>query len=293
MKKLKKWSILSAIAIILVGALAGCSSNSGNLDATESNEAEKVEISAFNLIKNADKIRIGVFSDKPPFGYVDAEGKNQGFDVYIGKRLAKELLGDEAKAEFILVEAANRVEYLNSNRVDLILANFTVTDERKEKVDFAKPYMKVALGIVSKEGFITNVEELNGKKLIVNRGTTAEAYFTQNHPEIELVKYEQNTEAFAALVDGRGDALAHDNTLLFAWARDNETFSVGIASLGEPGTIAPAVQKGNVEFLNFVNDTLVKLGEEGFIREAYDATLKSAFGDEINPEDVIIEGNVN
>ncbi len=66
-------------------------------------------------------VRIGVFSDKPPFGYLDAQGKNQGFDVEIAKHVAKDLLGDENKVEFVLTEAANRVEYLKANKVDIIL----------------------------------------------------------------------------------------------------------------------------------------------------------------------------
>ena len=120
---------------------------------------------------------------------------------------------------FVLVEAANRIEFLKSNKVDIMMANFTQTQERAQQVDFARPYMKVALGVVSKDGVITDVSQLKDKTLIVNKGTTADFYFSKNHPEIKLLKFEQNTETFAALQDGRGDALAHDNTLLFALGR--------------------------------------------------------------------------
>ena len=71
-------------------------------------------------LKKADKIRIGVFGDKPPFGYVDENGLNQGYDIYLAKRLAKDLLGDENKIEFVTLEAASMVEYLESNKVDII-----------------------------------------------------------------------------------------------------------------------------------------------------------------------------
>lgn len=246
--------------------------------------------SSIEIIKNRGTVKIGVFSDKPPFGYVDANGENQGFDVYIAKQFAKDLLGDETKVEFVLVEAASRVEYLQANKVDIILANFTVTDERKEKVDFANPYMKVALGVVSPNGApITDVKELEGKKLIVNKGTTAEMFFAENYPEIELLKYDQNTEAFQALMDGRGVALAHDNTLLFAWAKENTNYTVGIPTLGSLDTIAPAVKKGNMELLDWVNEELYKLGTEQFMHKAYEQTLRPAYGDTINPEDVVIE----
>lgn len=246
------------------------------------------QANSLEQIKAKDKVVIGVFGDKPPFGYVE-NGVSVGFDVYIAKRVAKELLGDENKVEFVLVEAQNRVEYPNSNRVDIVFANFTKTPEREEKVDFALPYMKVALGVVSKGGAIKSVEDLKDKTLIVNKGTTADAYFSKNHPEIKLLKFDQNTEAFMALKDGRGDALAHDNLLLFAWAKGNEGYGVGIEHLGNDDVIAPAVKKGNAELLNKLNEILAKLGSEGFIKEAYNATLKEVYGEKISPESIIIE----
>ena len=275
LKNLKKLIALTAVAILSIGIFAGCGASKDS------------ETGAIDKIKENGKIKIGVFSDKPPFGFVNEKGENDGFDVYLGKRLAKDLLGDETKVEFVLVDAASRVEFLQSNKVDVILANFTVTPERKEKVDFADPYMKVSLGIVSKDGKITDPEQLKGKKLIVNKGTTADAYFTKNYKDIELVKFDHNTEAFEALKDGRGDALAHDNTLLFAWARENKGFNVGVKSLGGEDTIAPAVKKGNEELLKWINEDLAKLKDEGFFKESYNATLKPVYGEEVNPEEVI------
>lgn len=279
MKTTKKLLSILTLTVLILGVLGGCS------------KKEAGNSSSIEAIKNRGKVKIGVFSDKPPFGYVDENGENQGFDVYIGKRFAKDLLGDENAVEFVLVEAASRVEYLETGKVDIILANFTVTKERKEKVDFANPYMKVALGVVSKEGaLITDISQLEGKKLIVNKGTTAETYFTENYPNIELLKFDQNTEAFNALKDGRGDALAHDNTLLFAWAIENEGYSTGIESLGDLDYIAPAVQKGNEELLNWINDELAAVGKENFISEAYDAALLPTYGDSVDKESVIVEG---
>lgn len=278
MKKIKKL-VLGMALVLGLGVLGGCAVKGGS------------EGGSIDKIKERGTVRIGVFSDKPPFGYVDSNGENQGFDVYIAKRLAKELLGDESKVELVLVEAASRVAYLESDKVDIILANFTVTPEREEKVDFANPYMAVSLGVVSKEGeAVTSVEALKDKTLIVNKGTTADTYFTKNYPEVELLKFDHNTEAFEALKDGRGQALAHDNTLLFAWARENQGYEVGIKALGDQGTIAPAVQEGNTELKNWINDTLAKLGEEQFIQEAYKATLQPVYGDSVNPEEIIIEG---
>ena len=276
----KKISAILASVLLAVGITA-CNEK-------EPASAQKTT-STIEQLKQAGKVRIGVFSDKPPFGYVDAQGKSQGFDVEIAKAITKDLLGDENKAEFVLVEAANRAEYLVSNKVDIILANFTVTPARKEVVDFANPYMKVALGVVSKDGgVITDIEQLKGKTLLLNKGTTADAYFTKNYPEIKTLKFEQNTETFEALRDGRGDALAHDNTLLFAWAKENPGFTVGIKNLGDQDTIAPAVKKGDTELLNWLNTEIQKLGKEGVLKQAYDKTLLPIYGDAISEKDVVV-----
>lgn len=241
-------------------------------------------------IKESGKLVIGVFSDKKPFGYVDENGDYQGYDVYFARRLAEDL---GAELELVSVDAPNRVEYLTSAKVDIILANFTVTAERAEVVDFALPYMKVALGVVSPDGaLITSVEDLAGKTLIVSKGTTAETYFTENHPEVTLLKFDTYTEAFNALLDGRGDALSTDNTEVLAWAIENPGFTVGIESLGSLDTIAPAVQKGNDSVKAFIDSEIVALAEENFFHADYEATLKDVYGDAVNPDNLVVEGGV-
>lgn len=194
------------------------------------------------------------------------------------------------KVKYVPVDAANRAEYLISNKVDITLANFTVTEERAKQVDFALPYMKVSLGVVSKNGDITKPEQLNGKTLIVSKGTTAETYFEENYPEVKLQKYDQYSDAYQALLDGRGDAFSTDNTEVLAWALENKGFEVGITSLGNVDTIAPAVQKGNKELLDYINDEIKKLGEENFFHKDYEETLHPVYGDAAKADDLVIEG---
>ena len=247
-------------------------------------------VRSLSEIKESGKVVIGVFSDKKPFGYVDANGDYQGYDVYFGNRLAKDL---GVEVEYVPVEAASRVEYLLSNKVDIILANFTVTEERAEKVNFTLPYMKVALGVVSPDrALITDVSQLANKMLIVSKGTTAETYFTQNHPEVNLLKFDQYTEAYGALLDGRGDALSTDNTEVLAWALENEGFSVGVESLGNIDTIAAAVNKDNKELLDWINDEIKALGEEQFFHEAYEQTLAPVYREAADVDNLVIEGGV-
>ena len=285
---MKKTSLAVFTALVAV-FLTACSGEGKKSEANATESTAKAGV--LSKIKENGVIRIGVFADKPPFGFIDKGGVNQGYDIVFAKRIAAELLGDENKVQFVPVEAANRVEFLRSDKVDVILANFTQTPERAEQVDFTLPYMKVSLGIVVPESSaVSSVEDLKGKKLIVNKGTTADAFFTKNYPDIELVRFDQNTETFNAFKDGRGEALSHDNTLLFAWAKDNVGFKVVVRELGSKDVIAAAVQKGNSELKGFIDELIVRLAGEQFFHKAYDATLKDAFTNDISPDDVVIEG---
>ena len=296
MKKLL--AVLLSITLV-IGILVGCGSRSEGSDTESTSGSESSDTSksakarTLDEIKEDGKIKIGVFSDKNPFGYVDSNGDIQGYDVEFAKRIGKDLLGSEDAVEFVYVEAASRVEYLKSGKVDIILANFTVTDERKEAVDFALPYMKVALGVVSPDdALITEVDQLKDKKLIVVKGTTAETYFSETYPDITLVKFDEYQEAYDALLDGRGDAFATDNTEALAWSNQNEGFTTGIESIGNIDTIAPAVQKGNTELLNWINDEIKSLADEEFFLNDYKKTLLPVYGDSVEPEEIVVEGGV-
>ena len=294
------------LAGLTLGLLTGCGKAADQTSAgggqetvpetsVQTTQAKEGNSTARSLeeIQESGTIKIGVFSDKNPFGYVDANGQVQGYDVYFAKRIGQDLLGSEEAVEFVFVEAANRVEYLQSGKVDIILANFTVTEERAEKVDFALPYMKVALGVVSPDAaLITDVEQLNGKTLIVVKGTTAESYFGENHPEIKLLKFDEYQEAYDALLDGRGDAFSTDNTEVLAWALQNKGFTVGVESVGSLDTIAPAVQKGNTELLNWINEEIEALAAEEFFHKNFEATLAPVYGTAVDADTLVVEGGI-
>ncbi|MBD5412737.1 MAG: transporter substrate-binding domain-containing protein [Treponema sp.] len=273
---MNKFFVMCA-AFLTVVLFAGC-----NKSSTSARTVEQ--------IKESGEIVVAVFSDKKPFGYVDEYGKYQGYDVYFANRIAEDL---GVKVKYIPVEATSRVEFLVTGKVDIVLANFTVTPERAEKVDFALPYMKVALGIVSPESaLITEPEQLIGKKLIITKGTTAETYFTRNYPDIELLKFDYYAEAYAALLDGRGDAFSTDNTEVLAWAIENPGFAVGVETLGDLDTIAPAVQKGNESLLTWLNDEIVSLAEENFFHKDYEETLRPVYGETADADALVVEGGV-
>ena len=273
--KRKAWRNVLALALtgVLALGLTACgSSDSKTADAGSAAAADgKAVYRTLDEIKESGTINIGVFSDKNPFGYVDENGEYQGYDVYYARRLGEDL------------------------GVDVILANFTVTPERAEEVDFASPYMNVSLGVVSKDdNVITSLDNWNADdSIIVISGTTAETYLIANYPDIPLQKFDSYATAKEAFENGTSVAWANDNTEVIAFALQNEGYTVGIPSLGSADTIAPAVSKGNTTLLDWINDEIVALGEENFFHADYEATLADTYGLDYEDSLVVEGGKVN
>ena len=281
MKKLQTVLTL-LLAFALVFSLAACGSASSG--------GSSVVYRTLDEIQKSGTINIGVFSDKNPFGYVDESGEYQGYDVYFARRIGQDL---GVEINFVSTEAANRVEYLETGKVDIVLANFTVTEERAQKVDFALPYMNVALGVVSPDSrVITDLSQLGpDDEVIVISGTTAEDYLIKNNPEIKLQKYDTYANAKNAIENGNAAAWANDNTEVIAYALQNPGYTVGIPSLGSQDTIAPAVSKGNETLLNWINDEIKALAAENFFHKDYEETLVDTYGLDYE-ESLVVEGGV-
>ena len=291
MKKILKRAGAALLGFTLaITSLTGCGAKQTVTETQNNTAAEKNAYRTVDEIKESGTINIGVFSDKSPFGYVDENGEYQGYDVYFGNRIGEDLGVD---INYVSTEAANRIEYLQTGKVDIILANFTVTEERAQEVDFALPYMNVALGVVSPDSaVITSLDEIGADdEVIVISGTTAETYLEKNYPNIKLQKYDAYAEAKTAFENGNGIAWANDNTEVIAFAIENPGYTVGIPSLGSADTIAAAVTKGNESLLNWLNDEITALGKENFFHADYEATLLDTYGKEYE-DTLVVEGGL-
>jgi YaeC family lipoprotein len=274
---------------LAIASFTGCANTASGGNTVNTAEANATKVyRTLDEIKESGKINIGVFSDKNPFGYVDENGKYQGYDVYFAERIGEDLGVD---INYVSTEAASRVEYLETGKVDIVLANFTVTEERAEKVDFTLPYMNVALGVVSHEdNVIKDLSEIGADdQVIVISGTTAETYLEKNYPDIKLQKFDTYATAKTSFENGTGVAWANDNTEVIAYAIENPGYVVGIPSLGSQDTIAPAVSKGNDSLANWLNEETVKLGEENFFHADYEATLIDTYGADYE-NTLVVEG---
>ena len=287
-KYLKRAAAVALGTLTIAAALTGC--NGANVENGGAAAEGEAIYRTLDEIKESGSINIGVFSDKSPFGYVDENGEYQGYDVYLAERLGQDLGVD---INYVSTEAASRIEYLQTGKVDIILANFTVTEERAQEVDFALPYMNVALGVVSPDdAVVTSLDDIkDGEQVIVISGTTAETYLAKEYPNIALQKYDTYAEAKTAFENRNGVAWANDNTEVIAFSLENEGYTVGIPSLGSADTIAPAVSKGNESLLNWINDEIVALGNENFFHADYEATLLDTYGKDYE-DTLVVEGGV-
>lgn len=282
-KSIFTW-FMTFLAAFVVVAAAWISFTHPGINSAAS--AEGNNTSSISAIRRRGYIRVAVFGDLPPYGWVNDDGKRVGYDVRLARRLAHDL---GVGIRFVQVNANNRVDTLNSNKADIVLANFTETPERKGVVGWASPYMKVAIGVISpKTAAITSARQLKGKSLIVTKGTTAENYFT-DQGNVNLLKFDSKTQQFNAIKNKRAAALADDNSYLYAWVKRNPQYTVGIKSIGPVQYIAPAVKKGNRSLLAWTNHEIAKLNKSDFFTKDYQKELAPYFGSDIKPSDIILK----
>ena len=165
------------------------------------------------------KIIVGVKYDTKPFGYINEDRQLVGFDIDLAKYIAKSILGSENRVEFKQVTPSSRILALNSGEVDMVLATMTVTKQRSEVVDFSKPYYIAGQAIlVPKNSDISAMSDLNGRRVIIVFGSTAEKNLHLAAPEAIISGYKTYTSAYSALKNGRADAITSDDTILVGFA---------------------------------------------------------------------------
>ncbi len=231
--------------------------------------------STLEQVKKRGKIVVGVKTDFPPFGYVDASGKNLGFDVDVAHLFARSLFHDENQVEFVSVTSGNRIPFLQSGKIDIIVATVTVTDERRQVVEFSEPYfLSGSLLLVPKASTVRGLDDLAGKTVAVVQGAIQDKDVAELQPKASRVKFAKVSEAVLAVKGGRADAYAHDDILVLTLAKENPD----LKAAGKPFIPRPygiAVRKGDTEFIKWVNAELARMKRDG----TYDRLWKKYFAD--------------
>lgn len=190
-------------------------------------EANKQPDNLMDKIIQNDKIVVGVKFDSKIFGFKDKSGNIEGFDIDLAKKIAKHILGDENKVEFVQVTPSSRILTLTSGKVDMVVATMSITPQRQHVVKFSTPYYIAGQALLTpKNSDIDGLTDLRNKKVIVVLGTTAERNIKLLVPASIIKGYKTDLEAYEALKAGKGDAFINDDTILAGLISDNPDMKI-------------------------------------------------------------------
>ncbi|MBT2731985.1 MULTISPECIES: transporter substrate-binding domain-containing protein [Carnobacterium] len=258
MKKLNKPSLF-LLLLLPVFLLAACGSQSAaTVDITE-------------RIEEKPTLTWGVKVDTNLFGLYDIKSSEiRGFDIDIAKAITEELTGDAANAEFVEVTSKTRIPLLKNGNIDAIIATMTITEERKEQVNFSNVYFDAGQALlVPNDSSIQGLDDVSADTTVLAvKGSTSAKNIRELAPEANVLELENYSEAFTALQSGQGDAVTTDNAILLGIIADNPGYRLaGGIFTQEPYGIA--INKGQDAFLNEVNEALDTIKANGVYDEIY------------------------
>jgi glutamate transport system substrate-binding protein len=270
--------MMVAAGVALLASVAGCggtSSSSGGPALPEGSAAKKIQ--------SAGKLRVGTKFDQPGFGKRSLSDEPQGFDIEVAKLVAKGIFGDniDGKVEFVEAQSRVREEFIEQDKVDIVVATYSITDERKKRVDFAGPYLIAGQGLLVKkaDNSINGPGDLAGKKVCSVDGSTPLKRIKEQAPEANYdLVFTAYADCVEALKDGRIDAVTTDDQILLGYAAEDPD---KIKVVGKPFSqelYGIGLKKGDKDFRTFVNDQLDKAFKDGSWSKAYADTIGTKTG---------------
>lgn len=252
--------ILAFLALSLsLFSLSACGKNVADQDIVETSE-------------KTQQITWGVKYDTRLFGMMDvANGEVKGFDIDIARAITEKLLGPQGSAVFVEVTSKTRIPLLKNGNIDAIIATMTITEERLEQVNFSDVYFDAGQSLlVHKDSGIKGIEDLGaGSTVLAVKGSTSVDNIKELAPEAKVLEWENYAECFTALQSGQGDAMTTDNAILLGMASQNPDYVLA----GESFTKEPygiAINKGQDNFLNEVNQALAEMHADGTYDKIFD-----------------------
>lgn len=253
MKKNRAIRVLSAAALAIITApvLAACTAGSA---------AEGGEDVLDTVLKNG-VVRVGECMGNPPYASYDSANKPEGYDIDIAN-----LIGDAlgVSVEIVDTSSANRIPSLQTDQVDVVLCNTTRTLERVTQVAFTDTYAIAGSTILAKaDAGIAGVEDLNGRKVAVPKGTPFGEVLAELAPEAEVISFDLISDAVAAVKQGQADALVEDSNALLYQASFDDSLIVTTESLTPLYYNSFAVKYGSPKWLAWLNEFLFDLNVTG------------------------------
>ena len=241
-----------------------------------------------SAIKSAGKFRLGATRTSTIFSQLDEQdGKVYGFDAGIYLGLVRYILGDENAYEYTQVTSDTRESVLQNDTVDAVFASYTITDKRKQVISFAGPYMTTQYAILVLDGNtdINSVDDLAGKKVAVQSGSTGPEVVGEFAPEAEIQEFSKDDECRAALEQGRVDAYVVDNTLqMGSIVKNPGKYRIAGEPFGPEEYLGIGVQLDNADAIDFINDFLKKFEDDGKWDELYKIVVADRCGIDTIPE---------
>jgi glutamate transport system substrate-binding protein len=223
-------------------------------------------------LSKAKKITIGTKFDQPLFGLKGPDGKPRGFDVAIGSLVASRLGIPYEKIEWVETVSINREPFLQQGRVDLVVATYTINDERKKVVDFAGPYYEAgqSIMVLKSNTDVKGPEDLRGKPVCSVEGSTPAARIVKDYGA-NLVATDAYSKCLEPLRNGQVVAITTDNVILAGFVDQNPEFKL----VGEPFTKEPygiGLKKNDDKLRTFINDVLEEAEKDGTWKRLWQET---------------------
>ena len=220
----------------------------------------------------ADKLRIGTEGAYPPFNQIDASGNVVGFDVEIAKALCAQMKAD---CEVVTSDWDGIIPALNAKKFDMIVASMSITDERKQAVDFTDPYYTNKLQFIAPKGaeFKTDEASLKGKVIGAQRATIAGTWLEDNLGDVVQVKlYDTQENAYLDLAAGRVDGVLADKLVNWEWLKSEpgKDFEFKGEPVYDNDRIGIALRKGDAELREKLNSALQAIVADGTYKKIND-----------------------
>jgi glutamate transport system substrate-binding protein len=275
--------LAAGISAACLLALAGCGGSSGGSSA----DAVKVAAhptfapgSTMKRIADAGKIRIGVKFDQPPFGVRDLSGNLQGFDVDIARSIAGAMGIDEKNIDWVEAVSANREPFLQQNKVDMVIAAYSITPDRTKVVSFAGPYFVDHQDLMVKAGNpegIKGPQDLAGKSVCAVNGTSTQATLRAKFPKAKIVGFDAQTKCVEALKAGQVDSYsANDGVLLGFAAKDPSSLQLTESPFSDEA-YGVGIPKGETDFCTFINTQLTDMQKSGQYAKLWTNSLGAVY----------------
>lgn len=219
----------------------------------------------------AQTIRFATEASYPPFESMDAGNKIVGFDVDLANALCKEI---DATCTFTNQAFDSLIPALKFKKYDAVISGMDITPERQKQVAFTAPYYANSAIVIAKKGAYKSFDDLKGKRIGMENGTTHQKYLQDKHPEVKTVAYDSYQNAIIDLKNGRIDGVFGDTAVVNEWLKNNPQLGTASEKVTDPqyfGTgLGIAVRPDNVALLKKLNDALAAIKADGTYQKISD-----------------------